>query len=104
MKKNIKTKKAIDFQEYLAEQLKNPIIKKHYDKFSKQLEIAYQILQLRKQRGISQAELAKKLKTTQGNIARIESGKQNLTVGKIQEIAGALKYDFSFSFRELCKI
>jgi len=54
---------------------------------------------LRKRRGISQAELAKKLKTTQSNIARIESGKQNLTVGKIQEIAGALRCNFEFSFR-----
>jgi ribosome-binding protein aMBF1 (putative translation factor) len=99
MKKTKKIEKAIDFQEYLAEQLKNPIIKRHYNKFGKQLEVAYQILQLRKQRGISQVELAKKLKTTQSNIARIESGKQNLTIGKIQDIAGALRGKFEFSFK-----
>lgn len=98
MKKNRKIEKAIDFQDYLTEQLKDPIIKKHYDKFGKQLEVAYQILQSRKQKGISQAELAKKLNTTQSNIARIESGKQNLTIGKIQDIANALRCKFEPSF------
>jgi hypothetical protein len=41
--------KAGDFQKYLAEQLKNPEFKKRYDEYGKQLEIAYQILKLRKQ-------------------------------------------------------
>ena len=42
--------KAPDFQEYLAKQLKNPEIRKYYNEYGKQLEIAYQILKLRKQK------------------------------------------------------
>jgi hypothetical protein len=41
--------KARDFQKYLTEQLKNPKVKKYYDEYGKQLEVAYQILKLRKQ-------------------------------------------------------
>lgn len=56
-----KKQKAVDFQNYLQKQLKDPKFKKHYDEYGKQLEIAYQILKLRKQKRMSQAELAKKI-------------------------------------------
>ena len=43
MNKKKKNQKAVDFQEHLKEQLKNPEFKKYYDEYGKQLEIAYQI-------------------------------------------------------------
>jgi len=92
------TKKAVDFQEYLAEKLKNPKIKKYYDEYGKQLEIAYQILKLRKQKGISQAELAKKIGTKQSDVARMESGQQNFTTDTLQKIASAFKRDLKIEF------
>jgi len=91
MNKNKRIKKAVDFQDYLVQQLKNPKIKKHYDKFGKQLEIAYQILKLRKQKRMSQAELAKKINTKQSNIARMEMGQQNFTIDTLQKIAKAFE-------------
>ncbi len=87
--------KAKDFQKYLAKQLKNPEIKKHYDEYGKQLEIAYQILKLRKQKKLSQAQLAKKLGTKQSNIARMETGQQNFSIEMLNNIAKALKVDLS---------
>lgn len=69
-----KQSRTIDFQEYLSEQLKNATAKRHYDEYGKQLEIAYEILQLRKKEKMSQAELAKKIGTSQSNIARMEAG------------------------------
>ncbi len=91
-------KQAIDFQSYLKRQLKNPIVSKHYDEAGKQLEIAYQILQLRKQHGISQSELAKRLRTTQSNIARIETGRQNFTTHTLQKIAKVFDRDLKIEF------
>jgi ribosome-binding protein aMBF1 (putative translation factor) len=93
-----KRTKARDFQKYLAQQLKNPQFKKHYDEYGKQLEIAYQILQLRKQKKMSQLQLAKKLKTKQSNIARIEAGKQNLSIQTLNDIAHALNTDLTVNF------
>jgi len=93
-----KTKKAIDFQEYLAEKLKNPKFKKYYEEYGKQLEIAYQILQLRKQKRMSQAELAKKIGTKQSDIARMETGQQNFTTDTLQRIASAFKRDLKIEF------
>jgi len=98
MNKRKKTKKAVDFQWYLTEELRNPKFKKYYDEYGKQLEIAYQILQLRKQKGMSQSELAKKIGTKQSNIARIEAGQQNFTTDTLQKIASILDREFKIEF------
>lgn len=83
MKKN----NSIYFKDYLEEQLRDPEVRKWYDYYGKQLEIAIQINKLRKERNLSQRQLAQKLGTTQSNIARIEAGNQNLTLGMMQKIA-----------------
>ena len=88
----------MDFDDYLNEQLKNPVFKKYYDEYGKQLEIAYQILQLRKREGLSQAELAKKIGTKQTNIARLESGQQNFTIETLQKLAKAFKRNLKIDF------
>ena len=95
---NKKNTMFIDFQDVLKKELKNPVFKKHYDEYGKQLEIAYQILQLRKKKKISQAQLAKKIGTKQSNVARIESGQQNLSVDTLDKIAGALGYELKIGF------
>lgn len=95
-KKNLK--QVIDFQSYLKQQLKNPKVRKHYDEAGKQLEIAYQILQLRKETGMSQNDLARKLGTTQSNIARIETGQQNFTTATLQKIAQVFDREVRIEF------
>ena len=99
-KKNIikKEKKAIDFQKYLARQLKDESVKKYYDEYGKQLEIAYQILQLRQQQKTSQTELARRLKTKQSNVARMETGQQNFTTDTLQKVAGIFKCQLKVEF------
>ena len=98
MNKKKKNQKAVDFQEHLKEQLKNPEFKKYYDEYGKQLEIAYQILQLRKKKKMSQEELAKKIGTKQSNIARMETGQQNFTTETLQRIASAFNCDLKIEF------
>ena len=98
MNKRKKTKKAVDFQRYLAEKLRNPKFRKYYDAYGKQLEIAYQILKLRKQKRLSQAELAKRIGTKQSNIARMEAGQQNFTTDTLQRIASVLKRELKIEF------
>ena len=98
MAKREKQHSAIDFQEYLAKQLKNPKIKKRYNEYDKQLEIAYQISQLRKKEGVSQAELARKIGTSQGNVARMEKGEQNFTTETLLKIASAFRRDLIIQF------
>ena len=99
--KNINKNKYIsdfDFDKYLKEQLKDLVFKKHYDYYGKQLEIAYQILQLRRKKHMSQAKLAKKIGTKQSNVARMEAGNQNFSIDTLQKLAGALGTDLKIVF------
>lgn len=89
--------KATDFQKYLKQQLKNKKLKKLYDEYGKQLEIAYQIIQLRKKAKITQIELAKKIGTTQSNVARMESGQQNFTIDILSKVAVAFNKNLKVS-------
>lgn len=87
-----------DFDELLAKELKNPKFKKLFDEYGRQLEISYKILQLRKARKLSQLALARKIGTTQGNIARLESGQQNFTVTFLSKVADALGTSLEVKF------
>lgn len=87
-----KTKKIklTDFDEVLAEELKNPEFKKMFDEYGRQLELSLSLLRLRKKRKMSQALLAKKIGTTQSNIARLERGQQNFTISFLDKVVSAL--------------
>jgi DNA-binding XRE family transcriptional regulator len=98
MNKNKKIEDLIDFDDILKKELKNPEFKKHYDEYGRQLEIAYQILQLRKKKKISQAQLAKKIGTKQSNVARMEAGQQNFSVDILGKIAEALGCNVKIMF------
>ena len=98
MNKTKRIQKAVDFQVYLKNQLRNPEIKKHYDEYGKRLEIAYQILKLRKQKKMSQVELARRIGTKQSNIARLEMGQQNFTTETLQKIASVFNRDLKIEF------
>lgn len=63
-------------EEFLAESLKNPVSLETYEKFL----IGDQLKKLRKRAGWTQKDLASKLKTSQSAVARMEAGKQNVTV------------------------
>jgi UDP-N-acetylglucosamine 1-carboxyvinyltransferase len=52
--------------------------------------IGHRIADVRETKGMTQAELAKKLKTTQSAVARIESGKQNVSADMLKRIGAAL--------------
>jgi len=90
--------KATDWQDWLKKELKNPEFKRHYDEFGKQLEISYQLLQMRKKSKMSQGQLAKKIGTTQSNVARMEAGNQNFTIAMLTRIAGVFGKDLDISF------
>ena len=87
---NTKKIKLLDFDEILTKELKSKKAKKMYDEYGRQLEISYSLLQLRKKRKMSQLLLAKKIGTTQSNIARLESGQQNFTISFLDKVVSAL--------------
>lgn len=96
--KNIKiTKESLKsrpFSEYLKERYPTKKFLAEADVRFQRLALGYEIFVARKKKNFTQAKLAKKLNTTQSEIARIESGYQNVTFDKLQKIASALNKQF----------
>jgi predicted transcriptional regulator len=57
-----------------ARLLANPKVKAEYDALAPQFEIAAELLRARLRAGLSQAELAGRMGTSQSAVARLESG------------------------------
>ena len=60
------------FKDYLKEQLKDPVFAKAYAEEEVYVNLAVAIAQLRQEKNLSQAELAKKLHTSQQMVSRLE--------------------------------
>lgn len=61
------------FDLYLEEQLKDPEFAERFERAGEAWDVAMHLAALRKQVGLSQKDLARKLKTSQQNISRLES-------------------------------
>jgi ribosome-binding protein aMBF1 (putative translation factor) len=65
---------TIPFEKLKARLLHNPKVKAEYDALAPEFEIAAELLRARLRAGLSQAELAARMRTSQSTIARLESG------------------------------
>ena len=65
---------TIPYEVFKARMLANPDVKREYDALAPAFEIAAELLRARKRTGLSQAELAARMGTSQSAIARMESG------------------------------
>ena len=86
-----------DFRKQLEEELKDPEFKEEWDKLELRYTIIKQLIKIRNSYNLSQAQLAKKLNTTQAVISRIENGTVNNGIDFIERLAKA--FDKKVEFR-----
>jgi ribosome-binding protein aMBF1 (putative translation factor) len=65
---------TIPFDRLKSRLLANPRVKAEYDALAPEFEIAAELIKARVRAGLSQAELAARMGTSQSTIARLESG------------------------------
>lgn len=65
---------TIPWEEFRKELLANPAVKAEYDRLAPEFEISTELIRARLRAGLSQAELAERMGTSQSTIARLESG------------------------------
>jgi len=65
---------TIPFEELKARLLANPEVQREYDALAPEFEFSAELLRARLRAGLSQAELAARMNTSQSTIARLESG------------------------------
>ena len=98
----MKTKTIIakSFDQHLQEEFKkSPEFKKAYEEEVTRLQIGWKIVQLRQMRHLSQAQLAKRMKTSQQTISRLEDLKDaRVNINTLARLAAALKSRLSIDF------
>jgi len=65
--------KQTNFDRYLKEQLADPDFARRFERAGEAWDVAVQLAALRRQAGLSQQELARRVKTSQQQICRLES-------------------------------
>ncbi|MDP3973278.1 MAG: helix-turn-helix transcriptional regulator [Candidatus Daviesbacteria bacterium] len=86
----MKNRLIYTFQEDLAKRLKNPKFKKAWDESEVEYQLAIKLIETRLKRKMSQRELAKKVRTSQAAISRIEGMNGNPSLHLLKRIAQAL--------------
>lgn len=88
-----------DFDEYLKEQLKDAEFRQAYEEELNNLRVGYAIARMRGKLGITQGELAKRAKTTQPVISRIEKG-GDVKVSTLTSLASAMGVEMEFKLKK----
>ncbi len=84
--------KITNFDQYLEKQLRDPAFVERFDKAGEAWDIALQIAALRQEAGLSQKELAQRLKTSQQQISRLESpGYEGHSLSMLRRVAKVLR-------------
>ena len=92
-------KKKNTFDDYLKEKLKNKTFREAFEHYRGVLGIGMRVRELREKAGLTQTELAHKLKVSQQVISRIESGEvDNPTVSTLERIAKATGHQLRVEF------
>jgi transcriptional regulator with XRE-family HTH domain len=81
-------------KDFKARALARPDVRREYEGLKEEFEILDEILKARAEAGVTQAELAARIGTTQSAVARLETamGKHSPSIGTLKRYASALGY------------
>lgn len=80
-----------NFDRYLQEQMKSPAFAARFERAGEAWDVAMQVATLRERAGFSQKELARRLKTSQQQVSRLESPSyEGHSLSMLRRVARAL--------------
>ncbi|KKQ92667.1 MAG: hypothetical protein UT58_C0012G0014 [Microgenomates group bacterium GW2011_GWC1_39_7b] len=82
--------KWVSHEKLKSDLMKDPEFRREYDALQPEFEIAEQIIKARIERKISQAELAKRMKTGQAVVSRLEGANGSPSLALLKRLARAL--------------
>lgn len=84
---------SVSFDFLKEELLEDEEFKAEYDKLKPRYEVISQIIEARKEKNMTQEDLAKKVGTQKSNISRLESGNYNPSLDLLIKVARCLGKD-----------
>lgn len=81
----------VNYDDMKAQAMRDPVLAQEYAELREEFELAREVMALRKQRNMTQKELADKVGTSQPAIARLESGRyRNVSLSFLRKVGKAL--------------
>jgi len=81
--------------------MKDAVYRKEYDALEEEFTVMAAIAKARRRAGLSQAELARRMKTTQSTVARLESGRGQPSTRTLLRFAKATGHRLKISFQPM---
>ncbi|MGH6802817.1 MAG: helix-turn-helix domain-containing protein [Methyloceanibacter sp.] len=83
-----------NFKQFKSRALARPEVKREYDRIAEEFEFLDEILKARAAAGLTQADVAARIGTTQSAVARLESAdsKHSPSIATLQRYASAMGY------------
>jgi ribosome-binding protein aMBF1 (putative translation factor) len=94
----MKRRKSIPVEESFAEWRRDPAYVKAYDALEEEFELASALIDARARAGLSQEDVARKMKTSQPAIARLEGGRGNPSLATLRRYARATGMRLKIAF------
>jgi len=92
--------KTTNFDKYLKQQLKDKHFSERFRHAGAAWDVSLRIVSLRKQAGLSQQELARRLRTTQQQISRLESpAYEGHSLSMLRRVASELNAEIQITFK-----
>ena len=92
------SKKVVSADDLHAKWMKDARYRKAYDDLEEEFRLASALIEARARAGLTQEELAKRMKTKQAVIARLESGRVKPSTRTLERIALATGHRLRISF------
>lgn len=81
-----------------TEWMKDPVYQAEYERLAPEFDLAALLIEARTQAGLTQAELAQQMKTTQSVVSRLEGGSQWPSLRTLNKLAQATGMRLKISF------
>jgi len=92
------SKKLVDAGELHAKWMAEPKYRKAYDDLEEEFRLASALIEARSRAGLTQEQLARRMKTKQAVIARLESGRVKPSTRTLERIARATGHKLRIGF------
>ncbi len=84
--------------DFIEEQLQDPVFKEKYDALEPEFMVMQAMIDARKEKGMTQQELAAATGISQADISRLEHGTGNPSIKTLQRVAKALQMALKIEF------
>ena len=89
------------FDDFVKEQLKDPVLRAEYDALEPEFAIMQAMIDSRKASGMTQKQLAEKTGINQADISRLERGSANPSLRTLQRLARGMGMRLKLEFEPL---